>query len=93
MHGTIMVFMGVVPLAWRLRQTSRVPLADRRAGHGVPRTDHGQYWVFLPAAAGGPKNVSLLSCRASSAVGLGTSYPPLADIAPRQTMWLFRAGC
>ena len=37
MHGTIMVFLAIVPLAFaRLRQLRRAA-ADRRAGHGVSR--------------------------------------------------------
>ena len=51
MHGTIMVFLAIVPLAFGAFGNYVVPLADRRAGHGVPAAEHGELPVLTCSAA------------------------------------------
>jgi hypothetical protein len=47
MHGTIMVFLGVVPLAVGGREL-RGPAPDWSPGHGVPEAEYGELPGFLP---------------------------------------------
>jgi hypothetical protein len=44
MHGTIVVFLAVVPLSVGVRQLAR-PTADWRAGHGIPAPERRQLLV------------------------------------------------
>ena len=51
MHGTIMVFLGVVPLAVGGFGNFVRAAADRRARHGVPEAQHGELLVRTSWAA------------------------------------------
>ena len=48
MHGTIMVFLGVVPLAVGGFGNFVVPLQIGAPGHGVPEAQHDELLVLLP---------------------------------------------
>ena len=48
MHGTIMVFLGVVPLAVGGFGNFVLPLQIGAPGHGVPAPQHGELLVLLP---------------------------------------------
>ncbi|MBF0504388.1 MAG: cbb3-type cytochrome c oxidase subunit I [Candidatus Omnitrophica bacterium] len=86
MHGTIMVFLGVVPLGFSAFGNYLVPLQIGARDMAFPRLNMYSYWLFFFAGflmflsfflPGGP-------------TGNGwTAYPPLADIAhDGQTIWL-----
>ena len=47
MHGTIMVFLGVVPLAVGGFGNFVRPAPDWSPGHGVPEAEHGELLVLL----------------------------------------------
>src|ERR1700704_4134474 len=87
MHGTIMVFLGVVPLAVGGFGNFVVPLQIGAPDMAFPRLNMASYWVFLPGCIAMVASFFLPGGAAQSG---WTSYPPLADIAPTgQTMWLF----
>ena len=87
MHGTIMIFLGVVPLAVGGFGNYLIPLQIGASDMAFPRLNMLSYWFY--AAAG-------IVMLASFAVPGGapdsgwTSYPPLSVITPAmgQTMWL-----
>ena len=86
MHGTIMVFMAVVPLAVGAFGNYFVPLQVGACDMAFPRLNMASYWVYLLGCVimvtsfvlpGGPANSGW------------TSYPPLSIIATEgQTVWL-----
>src|SRR5438105_3002827 len=85
MHGTIMVFLGVVPLAVGGFGNFVVPLQIGAPDMAFPRLNMVSYWVFLPGCI-------LMLCSflmpGGAAQSGWTSYPPLSDIAPSgQTVW------
>jgi len=86
MHGTIMVFMGIVPLAVGAFGNYVVPLQIGAADMAFPKINMASYWSFLIGGV-----IMLLSFLApGGAASSGwTSYTPLADIAPTgQTLWI-----
>jgi cytochrome c oxidase subunit I len=89
MHGTIMVFMGVVPLAVGGFGNFVMPLQIGAPDMAFPKLNMVSYWVYFLGGA-----VMLSSFFQTWDMGNGapqsgwTSYPPLANIAPGQTMWL-----
>src|SRR3954464_4707547 len=86
MHGTIMVFMGVVPLAVGGFGNFVLPLQIGAPDMAFPRLNMLSYWSFFLGAV-----VMLASFFApgGSAQSGWTSYTPLADIASQgQTWWL-----
>ncbi len=86
MHGTIMVFLGVVPLAVGGFGNFVVPLQIGAPDMAFPRLNMASYWFYF---CGGV--VMLLSFFApGGAANSGwTSYPPLSNIATTgQTLWL-----
>jgi len=86
MHGTIMVFMGVVPLAVGAFGNYVVPLQIGAVDMAFPRLNMASYWAFLPGGI-----IMLLSFFAPGGAAQSgwTSYAPLSDIAPAgQTWWL-----
>ena len=68
MHGTIMVFLGVVPLAVGGFGNYRDAAPDRRAGHGLPEDEHDELLVLLPRRRGHARQ--LLRARRRGAVGM-----------------------
>jgi cytochrome c oxidase subunit 1 len=86
MHGTIMVFLGVVPLAVGAFGNYLVPLMIGAPDMAFPRLNAASYWLYL---AGGLTMLAGFVLPGGAASSGWTSYPPLADIAPTgQTAWL-----
>lgn len=87
MHGTIMVFLGVVPLGFGAFGNYLVPLQIGARDMAFPRLNMLSYWIFFVAGF-----LMLLSFfLPGGPTGNGwTAYPPLADFAhDGQTIWLF----
>src|SRR5467141_1122987 len=86
MHGTIMVFMGIVPLAVGAFGNYVVPLQIGAPDMAFPRLNMVSYWAFLP---GGLLMLAGFFAPGGAANSGWTSYPPLSDIATTgQTIWL-----
>jgi cytochrome c oxidase subunit 1 len=86
MHGTIMVFLGVVPLAVGGFGNFVMPLQIGAPDMAFPRLNLASYWVFLP---GGLLMLSSFLLPGGAAQSGWTSYPPLSVLASSgQTMWL-----
>lgn len=92
MHGTIMVFMGVVPLAVGAFGNYVVPLQIGAPDMAFPKINMASYWAYF---VGGVVMVASFFVPGGSAQSGWTSYPPLADVTPLttsvfsgQTMWL-----
>ncbi|MFT5143999.1 MAG: cytochrome c oxidase subunit 1 [Rhodothermales bacterium] len=87
MHGTIMVFLGIVPLAVGAFGNYIVPLQIGAPDMAFPKLNMASYWVFL---VGGVIMLASFWAPAGAAKAGWTSYPPLADIETMgQTIWLF----
>jgi cytochrome c oxidase subunit I len=87
MHGTIMVFLGIVPLAVGAFGNYVVPLQIGAPDMAFPKLNMASYWVFF---VGGVIMLSSFWVPAGAAKAGWTSYPPLSDIETMgQTMWLF----
>jgi len=87
MHGTIMVFLGVVPLAVGAFGNYIVPLQIGAPDMAFPKLNMASYWVF---AVGGLIMLASFMVPAGAAKAGWTSYPPLSNIETMgQTMWLF----
>src|SRR3990170_5024469 len=86
MHGTIMVFLGVVPLAVGGFGNFVLPLQIGAQDMAFPRLNMASYWFFF---LGGVTMLASFFVPGGAAQSGWTSYPPLADIAGTgQTMWL-----
>lgn len=87
MHGTIMIFLGVVPLAVGAFGNYLIPLQIGAADMAFPRLNMLSYWFY--AAAGVVMLASFIVPGGAASAGW-TSYPPLSVIAPAsgQTIWL-----
>ncbi len=86
MHGTIMVFLGVVPLAVGGFGNFVVPLQIGAPDMAFPKLNMMSYWVYF---LGGMVMLGSFFMIGGAAQSGWTSYPPLADIAMGgQTAWL-----
>jgi len=86
MHGTIMVFLAVVPLAVGAFGNYLVPLMIGAPDMAFPRLNMMSYWVYL---AGGLVMTAGFFLPGGAANSGWTSYPPLANLATAgQTVWL-----
>jgi len=87
MHGTIMVFLGVVPLAVGAFGNYVVPLQIGAPDMAFPRLNLASYWFYL---AGGFVMLGSFFVPGGAANNGWTSYPPLSDLAAGdgQTWWL-----
>ncbi|GJM25603.1 MAG: cytochrome-c oxidase [Phycisphaerae bacterium] len=94
MHGTIMVFLGVVPLAVGGFGNYVMPLQIGAPDMAFPKLNMASYWVFF---LGGVTMLAGFFVPGGAANSGWTSYPPLADIANTvgthpfwngQTIWL-----
>jgi len=86
MHGTIMVFLAVVPLAVGAFGNYLVPLMIGAPDMAFPRINMWSYWLYL--AAGLIMLAGFVLPGGAAASGW-TSYPPLAVLATAgQTAWL-----
>ncbi len=86
MHGTIMVFLGIVPLGVGGFGNYVLPLQIGAEDMAFPRLNLASYWFFL---LGGLLMLSSFIMPGGAAQSGWTSYPPLAIINPGQTVWLF----
>lgn len=86
MHGTIMVFLGVVPIGVGAFGNYLVPLQIGAPDMAFPKLNMASYWSFV---AGGVTMLVSFFLPGGAANSGWTSYPPLADIATiGQTYWL-----
>jgi len=86
MHGTIMVFLAVVPLAVGAFGNYLVPLMIGASDMAFPRLNMASYWLYL---AGGLVMIAGFLLPGGAASAGWTSYPPLSVIATAgQTAWL-----
>src|SRR5713226_7202834 len=86
MHGTIMVFLAIVPLAVGAFGNYVVPLQIGAPDMAFPKLNMIRYWCFLPGGLIMLCRFALKDCTANSG---WTSYPPLSVIATQgQTFWL-----
>jgi cytochrome c oxidase subunit 1 len=95
MHGTIMIFAGVVPLAFAAFGNFVVPLQIGAPDMTFPKVNAASFWAF---AVGGAIMLISFFVPGGPAKSGWTSYTPLADIADTgpghnplfngQTLWL-----
>jgi cytochrome c oxidase subunit 1 len=86
MHGTVMVFLAVVPLAVGAFGNYLVPLMIGAPDMAFPRLNMWSYWLYL---AGGVVMMTGFFLPGGAASSGWTSYPPLANFATAgQTVWL-----
>ena len=86
MHGTIMVFLGVVPLAVGGFGNFVLPLQLGAADMAFPKINMASYWALF---LGGVTMLGSFFLEGGAAQSGWTSYAPLSDIAPSgQTAWL-----
>ena len=86
MHGTIMVFLAVVPLLVGAYGNYLVPLQIGAPDMAFPKLNMASYWCYL---AGGLIMLASFFVPGGAANSGWTSYPPLSNIATSgQTWWL-----
>jgi cytochrome c oxidase subunit 1 len=86
MHGTIMVFLAIVPLAFGGFGNYVIPLQIGAPDMAFPRLNMLSYWLYL---AGGVVMLASFFVPGGAANSGWTSYPPLSDFATEgQTWWL-----
>ncbi len=86
MHGTIMVFLGVVPLGVGFYGNYFLPLQIGAGDMAFPKLNAMSYWTYF---VGGVIMLSSFWMPGGAAQSGWTSYPPLSIIAPAgQTVWL-----
>lgn len=87
MHGTIMIFLGVVPLAFAAFGNYVVPLQIGAPDMAFPRLNMASYWAFF---LGGVVMMVSFFIPGGPAQAGWTSYSPLATTIPTdgQTYWL-----
>jgi len=86
MHGTIMVFLGVVPVIVGAYGNYLVPLQIGAPDMAFPKLNMASYWCYF---LGGVLMLAGFALPGGAANSGWTSYPPLADIATTgQTVWL-----
>src|SRR5690349_4210442 len=95
MHGTIMIFLGVVPLAFAAFGNFVVPLQIGAPDMTFPKVNAASFWAF---AVGGVIMLTSFFVPGGAAKSGWTSYTPLAAIADKgpglnsifngQSLWL-----
>jgi cytochrome c oxidase subunit 1 len=85
MHGTIMIFLGVVPLAVGAFGNYLVPLQVGAPDMAFPRLNATSYWSYF---VGGVIMMASFFTPEGAARSGWTSYPPLSIFESGQTMWL-----
>ena len=86
MHGTIMIFLGVVPLGVAAFGNYVLPLQLGADDMAFPRLNMASYWVYF---VGGIVMMSSFLAPGGAAQSGWTSYAPLSVTAPPgQTVWL-----
>jgi cytochrome c oxidase subunit 1 len=96
MHGTIMIFLGIVPVAFAAFGNFVVPLQIGAPDMTFPKVNAASFWAF---GVGGVIMLTSFFVPGGAAKGGWTSYTPLsvvADTGPTfhpfwngQTLWLF----
>jgi len=86
MHGTIMIFLGIVPLAVGAFGNYLVPLQIGAIDMAFPKLNAASYWTYF---LGSVIMVTGFFVPGGAANSGWTSYPPLANTATMgQTVWL-----
>ncbi len=85
MHGTIMVFLGVVPMIVGGFGNYVMPLQIGAPDMSFPKLNMASYWVFLP---GGLIMLASFFCTGGAAASGWTSYAPLSVIAQQQPTFM-----
>ena len=86
MHGTVMIFLGVVPLSVGGFGNFVLPLQIGAGDMAFPKLNMMSYWLYF---IGGVIMFASFFVPAGAAQSGWTSYPPLSVIAPTgQTFWL-----
>lgn len=86
MHGTIMVFLAIVPLAVGAFGNYLVPLQIGAPDMAFPKLNMASYWCFFP---GGMIMLASFFAPGGAANNGWTSYPPLSVIGSSgQNWWL-----
>ncbi len=95
MHGTIMIFLGVVPISFAAFGNYVVPLQIGAPDMAFPRLNMASYWSYF---VGGVIMMVSFFVPGGAAKSGWTSYPPLANIADHgplfhpiwngQTLWI-----
>jgi len=85
MHGTIMVFLGIVPLAVGAFGNYIVPLQIGAPDMAFPKLNAASYWAYF---VGGVIMLTSFFMPEGAARSGWTSYPPLSIFETGQTMWL-----
>ena len=85
MHGTIMIFLGVVPLAVGAFGNYLVPLQIGAPDMAFPKLNAASYWSYF---VGGVIMTASFFTPEGAARSGWTSYPPLSIFESGQTMWL-----
>ena len=86
MHGTIMVFLGIVPVIVGAYGNYLVPLQIGAPDMAFPKLNMASYWCYF---LGGVTMLTGFALPGGAANSGWTSYPPLANIATTgQTVWL-----
>ena len=86
MHGTVMIFLAVVPLLTGAFGNYLVPLLIGARDMAYPRLNATSYWIYLAA---GLVMLASFFVEGGAANSGWTAYPPLAVLATRgQDFWL-----
>ncbi|HYR28820.1 MAG TPA: cbb3-type cytochrome c oxidase subunit I [Thermoanaerobaculia bacterium] len=86
MHGTVMVFLAIVPLAVGAFGNYVVPLQIGAPDMAFPKLNMMSYWLYLP---GGLLMLGSFLVPGGAPNSGWTSYPPLSVIATHgQTIWI-----
>src|ERR1700739_3397762 len=95
MHGTIMIFLGVVPVAFAAFGNFVVPLQIGAPDMTFPKVNAASFWAF---GVGGVIMLTSFFVPGGAAKGGWTSYTPLSDISDKgpgfhsvlngQSLWL-----
>jgi cytochrome c oxidase subunit 1 len=86
MHGTVMVFLAIVPLAVGAFGNYLVPLQIGAPDMAFPKLNMMSYWLYLP---GGLLMLTSFFLPGGAPNSGWTSYPPLSIIATQgQNIWL-----
>ena len=85
MHGTIMIFLGVVPLAVGAFGNYLVPLQIGAPDMAFPKLNAASYWSYF---VGGVIMFASFFTPEGAARSGWTSYPPLSIFESGQTIWL-----
>ena len=89
MHGTIMVFLGVVPLGFAAFGNYVTPLQIGAIDMAFPRLNMASYWCFF---VGGVMMLASFFLPSGAAQAGWTNYSPLAGISHAGEAWVFWNG-